>query len=435
MRILDKYILREIVGYFAISLVAFTGLLLTLQMLRYANLIINKGVEFTQIARVFLAIIPTFLELAIPMAALLGVMLAFARLSGDSEIVVIRASGVGLRNLIKPVFIFATLMGLIGLYVSLELKPWGYRHLSQTLFEIARTKSTAGLNPGVFNNLGTLTLYSEKINDRTGHLQQVLIDDRREEKARKIITAQRGRISSDESEHSIVFELRDGSIHEIVEDKYVLTHFVANNLTMSADELYDPKSKKKSKRSRELSNADLEKEYHRVQEIQKDLVLKASFEEPSEESAKEETPSEEASKAPPGKEKPWTLKRANKSLNSMRIEMGKRLSMPFAAFILALVAMPLGVQPPRAQRTWGAGLSVVIGMTVFVIYYGVLSVSVALAESGGMHPTLSVWLPNILSGAIAYYSLRKMGSEEWQSIAHGFEIIWNRVRLIASKAE
>ena len=98
-RILSRYIFFESLHYFGISLFAFTALLLTLRMLKFASLIINKGVEFSQIASVFIAIIPTFLEIAIPLSVLLGVMLAFARLSGDSEIVVMRASGISLYQI------------------------------------------------------------------------------------------------------------------------------------------------------------------------------------------------------------------------------------------------------------------------------------------------------------------------------------------------
>ena len=80
MKILSRYVLKEIASFFAISLLTFTGLLLTIRMLRLTSLIVNRGVEIGQIATVFLAIIPTFLEIALPMSTLLGVMLAFARL-------------------------------------------------------------------------------------------------------------------------------------------------------------------------------------------------------------------------------------------------------------------------------------------------------------------------------------------------------------------
>ena len=81
MRLIPRYIFTECLIFFGISLAAFTGVLLTIRMLQFASLIINKGVEPGQIGMVFLAIVPTFLEIALPLAVLLGVMLCFARLS------------------------------------------------------------------------------------------------------------------------------------------------------------------------------------------------------------------------------------------------------------------------------------------------------------------------------------------------------------------
>jgi Lipopolysaccharide export system permease LptF/LptG len=89
-RRLTRYIFGECLHFFALCLTAFTGILFTIRILKFSSLIINKGVDPHQIGRVFFAVIPTFLEFALPLAALLAVMLAFARLSGDSEVVVLR---------------------------------------------------------------------------------------------------------------------------------------------------------------------------------------------------------------------------------------------------------------------------------------------------------------------------------------------------------
>ena len=114
--------MKEILLFSFISVFAFTGLLLTLRMLKFASLIVNKGVEVSQIATVFVSIIPTFLEIAIPLAALLGVMLAFARLSGDSEIIVMRASGISFTQFLGPVLLFGIVAALLCLYVTRDLQ-------------------------------------------------------------------------------------------------------------------------------------------------------------------------------------------------------------------------------------------------------------------------------------------------------------------------
>ncbi|MEZ4753352.1 MAG: LptF/LptG family permease [Bdellovibrionota bacterium] len=127
----------------------------------------------SQIGMVFISLLPTFLEIAIPMAMLLGVMLAFARLSGDSELIVIRASGISLHKLIVAVACFGAIGTAASLYVSMTLRPWGFQTLSQTLFEIAKSKSTSGLTEGIFNELGKLTLYADSIDYATGDLKKV----------------------------------------------------------------------------------------------------------------------------------------------------------------------------------------------------------------------------------------------------------------------
>ena len=139
VKILSKYILKEILAYFVISLFIFTGILFTLRVLKLTSLIVNKGVLLSQVAVVFVSVIPAFLEIAVPLAALLGPMLTFARLSGDSEIIVVRASGISLFQLIRPILIFGLFASALALFVSHELKPWGFRNLSSTLFQIARS--------------------------------------------------------------------------------------------------------------------------------------------------------------------------------------------------------------------------------------------------------------------------------------------------------
>jgi len=417
IKIFPRYIITESLAYFGVSLLVFTALLFTLRMLKLASLVINKGVDLSRVVMVFVSVIPTFLEIALPLAVLLGVMLGFARLSGDSEIIVIRASGVSLKQLIKPVAVFGILCAMLSLFVSLYLRPWGYKELSRNLFEIARTKSTAGLSEGVFNDLGMITLYAEKIDHHSGDLEHILIEDRREKAVKRIITAQTGIIKSSESARTINFNLKNGQIHEMVEDDYTLTNFTTNDLAMNPDDLYDSSSSKKGKRAREMTNGELSRNA-RLTQLQLYKARLLSYRAKTTLSKAQASPKTEDEET----EEP-SAEEIQRKLNQLKIERGRRLSMPFAAFILALLAMPLGIQPPRTQKAWGAGLSASFGLVVFVIYYGILSLGIALAENNFVNPYLAVWAPNIVSALIAGYTLSKMSSEEWQSIAHGLESI------------
>jgi hypothetical protein len=82
--------------------------------------------------------------------------------------------------------------------------------------------------------------------------------------------------------------------------------------------------------------------------------------------------------------------------------------------------MPLGVQPARSQQTWGATISVLLGLAVFLLYYGALTIGWALADGYVLDPYVSAWLPNLLCLGIASYALTMIGTERWHSIAEGF---------------
>jgi len=417
VKIFTRYILRECLTFFGVILLAFTGILLTIRMLRFASLIINKGVDVEQIALVFLAIIPSFLEIALPLAVLLGVMLAFARFSGDSEIVVIRASGISITQLIKPVLVFGLFFWGVGLFVSLELRPWGFKTLTQSLFEIARSRSTAGLTEGVFNKLGDLTLYAEKIDFTTGALSHVLIDDRREKSARKVISAAAGTLLSNPEEQTIVLDLSKGTIHEQEGERYSLTRFINNRFIIDPNQVMGDKSSDTDKRANELSLAEIRALRGRLET----LHAEASAPPPSPLETKARAALKAATGAPVETAPALTPEQLQRKINRLDIEIARRFSMPFAAFILAIVGMPLGVQPPRSQKTWGAGISAMLGLLVFVVYYGFLSIGITLAERGTVSPTIALWFPNLAAMALAAFTLQRIGSERWHSIAHGFE--------------
>lgn len=400
LKILDRYLLREIAVYFFVCLLSLTGILLTLRMLRFASLIINRGVEPLQIVQVFLSIVPTFLEIAIPLACLLGVMLAFARLSGDSELIVLRASGISLIRTAVPVGIFAILVTIAGIYVSVSLRPWGFKTLNQSLFEIARSRSTSGLSPGVFNKLGALTLYAEQIDYQTGALTKVMIDDKRAADQRKIIIADRGTITSDPVNRSITLLLESGTIHEHDDNRYFLTEFVENGLVISPEEIFLDGSKR-GVSQRELSTPELRSFISKL----KVSAVTGQIQGPQVEEFSDLT-------------REQLLKKQRRS----KIELGQRFSLPFASLVMALLGMSLGILPPRAQKTWGAGLSTAIGLLVFVIYYSLFSFGLAFAEQGSLKIWIALWIPNIVLLGLAVFLVQRLATEKWSSVVGIFKI-------------
>jgi lipopolysaccharide export system permease protein len=395
VRLLSRYVLKEVLVFFSISLLTFTGLLLTLRMLRLTSLIVNRGVAIGQIAKVFIAIIPTFLEIALPMSALLGVMLACARMCGDSEVVVVKASGVGLASFLKPLTVFAVSIGLIGLFVSCVLRPWGFDTLSTALFDIARSKSTSGLSEGVFNKLGDISLYAESIDYGTGELRRVIVDDKRDDQQRKVVVAKRGRIVADETAQTISLLLADGVAHESADGKYTRTAFITNSLSVDPAELKS--DSKKGVTARELNTS-------RLREVitEYKLLLRNS-----------QTPSVEVFGE--------TITRAElqKKYRRAKVEHGQRLSLPCASVIMTFIGFAIGIMSPRTQRSWGAGFAITLGLVVFMLYYAIFSMGLALADGGKIHVGVALWLPNVVATIIAVVLVRKIVTEQWVSVSDG----------------
>lgn len=407
--ILNRYIFTEILGAFTICLLAFTGVLLTLRLLQFTALIVNKHVALSQIALVFASLIPTFLEIAMPLATLLGVMLAYARMSGDSEIVVMRASGISAGQLLTPALLFGGVAVVATVLISHFGKPAGFRTLNRTFFEIAKARSTAGLSSGVFNKLGSLILYAEEIKDQNGTLTKVLIEDKRIEDQRQIIVAQRGRIVSDVESETIIFLLEDGYIHQNIEGKYIVTKFDTNQIVLESQEMSTTEETQKGRRARELYSKELIDSIDAL-----NLYL-----EPGALTPKEVDLIPLVRIQMRGKE--VNQQTLQKKLTQLRVERTFRYAVPFSCILLACLAVPLGISPPRLQRTWGAGLSTVLGTGVFVIYYALLSVGITLSESLAIHPILGVWLPNVVLLVASLVLFRGMTSGKRDSVAEWIE--------------
>ena len=353
---------------------------------------------------IYACIIPTFLEIAVPLSALLGVTLAFARLSGDSEIVVIRASGINILQLLKPVFIFGILAAILTAIVAFYLRPWSNNQLETRLFKIASSKSIAGVKAGVFSDLANLTIYAEEVDYDTGELQQVLIDDRRDQESRQIVASESGILSSDPEQRAIIFDLARGKIHRTSQDNsYTITTFLANKISIDPDE-----SSREKKKIKEMLVPELQIDMTRHQSALDNIKNGTVPEEiPEEESALYE-------------------KEESELINTIRkinIEIARKYTFPFAALILTIIAMPLGIQPARSQKTWGSTLSAVISLSVIIFYYILLSISVTVSKNGALSPYISLWIPNIVLAFIAYVLIHQMKSEKWQTILHFFEHI------------
>ena len=381
--ILFRYILSEITTPFLGTLFIFTGLLFLAKSLKLLELVVSREVSLLEIVKIFLLIVPQFLEIALPMALLLGLILAFGRLSGDSELVVMRASGVSLREIVKPVVIFAIIVSSISLGVSVSLRPWANTELAVKLFELAKQRLSSGLVPGVFNQLGALTIYAERI-DKGGKLVNVVISDRRTVDAQQLFLAKYGQIFPNEANRTLNLKLFNGSIQEGRGADLNMTYFDSNSVVISESELLEDEAAKEGKKANGMSLGELENEIN-------DLKIKQV----------------ETSDDP----------KVMSSLSRDLVEWHRRFSLPLSCIAVGLIGMVLGIQPSRGGKSWGMALNISIGILVITLYYFALAFSTALGEQSVVPPWFIMWVPDLIFACLAFYLYNRMEHEKWIAVS------------------
>jgi len=365
-KIVHRYIFRELLVPFLFGLSVFTFVLLIARLLRLIELVVNRGVPASSILWLFAYITPAFLQVTVPMAMLLAIIVGFGRLSADSEMVAFRSSGMSLYQLITPVVIFVGLAAVATAALTLYVRPWGHRSLRSALFEIARTRASAGIRQQVFNDeFPGLVIYTEEIDSTTDVLRHVLISDDRDDRQRNRIFAREGVMVSDAATETVTLRLRDGFIQTT--DARRGTEYQTE--FQSYDVNLDLRRALAGDRERERDPKELP-----LGELRATIARK------------------QATGASAGLES---------------AEYHRRFSLPFACVVFGLAAVPLGIQPARGVRARGFAVSIVL----IFFYYILLSAGQALAEQRLVPAAVGLWLPNVAFIILGLYLFRQAARE------------------------
>jgi lipopolysaccharide export system permease protein len=313
-----------------------------------------------EVAKVFSYILPAFLEVTVPMALLLGVLVALSRLSSDSEIVALKAAGVSLAQITWPLTVFAILVYVLAVGLSVYGRPWGNRLLRNGLYEIAKVRATAGLKPKVFNDDFTgLLIYVDHV-EPPGHLLRgVLISDSRKAGSvkdgpragfpaqRSTVVAKAGRLEADEASQVLTLQLFEGSVHSFGERdrSYHRTDFGTYSISLDLNAAVATIGRERD--PSEMSLAELRAE---MRGYPKQTV----------------------------------------SPNVAATEFQRRFSIPFACLAFAAVAVPIGLRSSNAVRS----RSLIVSLALILLYYLSLTLGQSLAERGLMPALPAMWLPN-----------------------------------------
>ncbi|MHB8713649.1 MAG: LptF/LptG family permease, partial [Trichloromonadaceae bacterium] len=224
---IHRYIAREIAVPALLGLLIFTFVLLMGRILKLVELVVNKGVPLGEILQLFAYLMPAFLVITLPLAFLLGVLLGFGRLSADNEVVALRASGIPIYGMLRPVLLLAVVCSLITGWLTLYGEPAGQNAFRDQVFEIASSRANVGILPRVFNDeFDGLVLYAGDVDERQGEMRGVFISDERIGATPAVILASQGRVISDQEQRILTLRLENGTIHRRPVDKKADTYQV-----------------------------------------------------------------------------------------------------------------------------------------------------------------------------------------------------------------
>ncbi len=356
-KIINIYILKEMIPNFTTSLIVFTFLVLAGRILKLTEWMVNHGVSPSQVLLITLYTLPYVLFYTLPMATLLASLIAFSRLNEDNEIIALRSSGVSLYQIFPPVVIFSIISYLFASFIAIYLFPVGNHSMARLLFEVARSNTSIGIKQGIFNDsIPNIVLYANHISAHDQTMEGVFIFDERDPGLSNTIIARQGKISSNSKQMSINLHLTDGSIFMVSKDLDSSRKLQFNSYDLNI-ELSDIMNRFSSrmKRKKEMSIFELRRQ----------------------------------------------LKKTEKGTgkhNKLAIELQRKFSIPFACLLLGLIGLPLGLMRRTKGRSWGVALS----FAVFMIYYILLFVSDSLGEIGKINPVLAMWIPNMVLGAATF---------------------------------
>lgn len=215
---LDTYIVGEVAGPFLGGLVFFSFIFLMFQTLRLAEALIEHSVPVPILIKMVALMIVSFLPLALPLAFLISVLVAFGRLSADSELVAMKANGMSIHRLALPALLLSAVVAATSLGLNLNWVPIAKFELKGTLLQLTNTKPIATIKEGTFTSgFFDLLVYAEKVDQKTNELEKVFIYDERDPKNPLAIVARAGEIVPVKVESdlgaSIALRLYDGNIH------------------------------------------------------------------------------------------------------------------------------------------------------------------------------------------------------------------------------
>ena len=375
MRILDRYVFREVASHALLGLAVFTFVFFVPQLVLLMALIVQHAGTFRETASLLLSSIPPVLIFTLPMSMLVGVLIGLGRLSADSEIVALNASGISLRRLLVAIGAIALTATILALTITLGLGPRSLRTFRSLETRLRTSQASFAVQPRVFDErFPHFILYVQDVGASGTRWRGVFLADSDSSAGSKVTLAKDAIVSADPKQDKLTLHFDDLSTHEFNPkdpNHYNLSTSAVQSMNLS---LENPATA--SHIPRKISDKE--------RSVRQLLATKGA------------------------------------GSRDARIELQERFAFPSACLLFALLGVPVGVRPRRGGRAAGFVLTILL----ICAYYLLFVTGVHFAQQGSVTPALGVWMANIATLLVGLILLRRI--EQIRPEARWFE----RVRAL-----
>ena len=443
MKLVDRHLLGTFVPPFVFGLSVTTFLLMINVLQTYIELFLEKGIAVGMATEVLLLSLGHTVALTVPMATLIGVLMAVGHLAADQEITALKACGVSLYRITRPLLVVGLLLTAGMVAYNHYLLPEGNHRLRNLFFEIHQMRPSMQIKANTFAEISDeYTIFVRFKEDKTGELGEVVLYQRegRGDLAPDVVVAERGHLQA-LGPSRIRLDLFDGEIHRVPDPEdpltYNRTRFERQTFLVALDDEGNRLRRTNNRGEREmdlnqLAAAKAEQESLAAQKVfDARRQLTDLVDEPYLERSASTAPEIAATRTALDEYWKWAnLAEARTRSLSLGAQVGhqhrikakkydvewhKKFSIPFACTVFVVLGVPLAVVSSRGGR----GVSVGVSLLAFIVYYVFISSGEKLADRGRLEPWLAMWLPNIVLGVVGLILLHRSVQE-----THVIEIRW-----------
>ena len=355
MRLIDRYICRQLFSHAFLGLGIFTFVFFVPQLVRLMDLVVRHPGSWSTIGILFLSTFPDILIFTLPMGVLVGVLIALGRLSADSELIAMSALGMGRRRLLVPVGILAVGATAITFLMTLWLGPLSVRTFRTLEDRLRAGQASYQVAPRVFDErFPRMVLYVNDIDSAATRWKGVFLAGT-DMGVSRLTLAEEAIVIADRNEGKLELHLRDGSVHEFTPSDpghYTLSAFGQRDLPVD------------------------------VKSAEGDHISEPGI---------------------PGRTMS-ALWRERQTQREASVEIQRRISFPFACISFALLAMPIGARPRRGGRAAGF----LITLLLITGYYLMFTIGTGLARQGTIPIWVGIWSANVITAGLGLYLLPRL---------------------------